>query len=382
MNLFFTDSEFVWEGLSRSGIPFLCDAKMELLDAPNKYLRYVATVRGRTRAPNTWRTYGNHLYEYFSFVEVNELDWRRPTASQLSAWRDSMLERGCSRATANQRIRGVHKFYEWTTEQGTTQLNPFEKGDVHIRKDRGLLSHVDASGNRAAALDLTLNTNKTFPKFLLLREAVSFLDAATPFTVKLMGYIALLTGMRREEITALDYRVLPNPCGRDPSKHLQMFLNARLTPTKGNKSRIVMLPYDLAVAIWDYFNQIWPARSRKFKLRHPGVETTKLFLTSQGMPLSTRYLNNSFQKLSAKNGVICHPHMLRHTFGTYELVRVSRKFGEVKGLMWVRDRLGHTSIGTTELYVHGADLIKNDAVDGYQTEILNSMQNGVKNKND
>lgn len=192
-----------------------------------------------------------------------------------------------------------------------------------------------------------------------------------------MGYIALLTGMRQDEITALDYRVIPNPCGQDPSKHLQMFLDARLTPTKGNKSRIVMVPYDLSVAIWNYFNHEWPIRSEKFKLRFLGEATTKLFLTSKGMPLSTRYLNNAFRKLSKRGNVSCHPHMLRHTFGTYELVRVSQKFGEVKGLMWVRDRLGHTSISTTELYVHGADLINNDMVDGYQIEVLKSMQNGA-----
>jgi len=50
MHLFLKTSEFVWHGLQRSGVPFLCDDTMELVDAPNQYLRYVATVRGWTRA--------------------------------------------------------------------------------------------------------------------------------------------------------------------------------------------------------------------------------------------------------------------------------------------------------------------------------------------
>ncbi|MEG6999257.1 recombinase, partial [Pseudomonas aeruginosa] len=59
-----------------------------------------------------------------------------------------------------------------------------------------------------------------------------------------------------------------------------------------------------------------------------------------------------------------------HTFGTYEFLRMSERRGTDGALHWVRDRLGHSSITTTEVYVHAADLLKHDEVDGYVEEVL------------
>src|SRR5450830_23816 len=101
MKLYFTDSGFIWKGLARPDIPFLCDGEMNLVNAPNAYLRYIATVKGRTRSENTWRTYGNHLYEYFSFLEANTLRWDAVSQTEIAAWRDTMLERQCARSTVN-----------------------------------------------------------------------------------------------------------------------------------------------------------------------------------------------------------------------------------------------------------------------------------------
>lgn len=377
MHLFFTDVGFTMHGQPRPNVPFLCFASMELCDVPNEYLLYVVTVRGRTRSKATWRTYANHLYEYFSFVEANTINWLHPSAEELAAWRDSMVDRGCSTATVNQRLRCVEGFYKWATYQKKIGNSPFVRELAHVRKATGFLAHTIASTNLSPALDLTLRSNKAFPKFLNLKDALTFLNSATSHTVKLMGFLALLTGMRREEVTYLDYRVLPNPAGHDPNQHIAMYLDAAKTPTKGAQSRTVMLPYGLAVALSNYFTQIWPLRAKKYRINFDGEETTKLFLSKAGNEFSLRYLNNEFRKIASKTGIDCHPHTLRHTFGTYELVRVSKKFGEVKALMWVRDRLGHSSVTTTELYVHGADLIRNDIVDGYQTEVLRAMANGT-----
>ncbi len=48
MKLFFTGPEFILNGASRPEIPFLVDGEMEMVSAPNQYLRYIATVKGRT----------------------------------------------------------------------------------------------------------------------------------------------------------------------------------------------------------------------------------------------------------------------------------------------------------------------------------------------
>jgi len=73
MRLFVAGEEFVMNGMAYPGITFLCDKEMELVSAPNQYLPYIAVIRGRTRSPKTWLTYGSHLYEFFSFLEANDL---------------------------------------------------------------------------------------------------------------------------------------------------------------------------------------------------------------------------------------------------------------------------------------------------------------------
>ncbi|HJV50643.1 MAG TPA: tyrosine-type recombinase/integrase [Noviherbaspirillum sp.] len=382
MRLFFTDNEFVWKGVARPNIPFLCDSEMELVSAPNEYLRYVAAVRGRTRSEKTWATYGHHLYEFFAFLEANDLGWDKVDQTHIAAWRDAMLERSCERTTVNQRLRCVHAFYQWVTREGRIHAVPFATEDIWVAKPRGFLAHVDASGGRFDANELTVQTHKPLPKFLHMDKAIHFIEALSPHSLKLMAYLALLTGMRRFEIVGLDYRVVPNPAGHDPGKQLRMVLDPMLTPTKGDKERFVMLPYDLSVALWDYFSGIdykhgldWNKRNALFKRSH-GKESTRFFLSSYGEELSERYLNNAFADASKATGIKCNPHKLRHTFGTYELLRMSKKVGQSQALLWVRNRMGHSSITTTEQYIHAADLVQHDDVDGYQLEVLEALRRG------
>ena len=114
---------------------------------------------------------------------------------------------------------------------------------------------MDASGSRFAANELTIQTSKPVPKFLHMEKAIRFLEALSPRRLKLMGYLALLTGMRREEVVGLGLPGSAQSGGtrsRQNAAHVQ--LDATLTPTKGNKTRTIMLPYDLSVALWNTSN--------------------------------------------------------------------------------------------------------------------------------
>jgi len=375
MHLFFTDATFVWQGFTRPDLPFLCDKNMELVSAPNAYLRFIGTVKGKTRSPKTWRTYANHLYEYFTFLELNNLNWKDVSLSSLATWRDTMLSRGCSRSTVNQRLRCIADYYTWAVQSTLIEKSPMSVESVRTSKHRGLLTHIDSSGRRVEANILTTQTHTSPPKFLLLGQAIDFIEALSPHLLKLMGYLALLTGLRREELTCLVYKVFPNPCGQDPNKQLPMILDEKFTPTKGAKTRTVMIPYDLAVALWNYFCLDWPKRHALHVRKHKR-ESLNFFLSEYGDELSIRYLNNAFSKASKKTGIPCHPHMLRHTFGTYEFLRMSEKMGRDRALLWLRERMGHSSITTTEMYIHTADLIENREVDEYQRNVMEKISNG------
>lgn len=290
MHMFLTDEEFIWKGMPRPGIPFICTSKMELCSTPNSYLLYIATIKGRTRSPRTWVTYASHLYEYLSFLEINNLRWEKVDQNDIAIWRDQMIERGCIRSTVNQRLRGIFNFYQWAFLQGKTHKIPFFKEDVWCKSHNGFMSHLDARGNRVVANALTLQTYELVPKFLHIEQAICFLEAISSDTLKMMGYLALLTGMRRAEIIEMDLRVFPNPSGNDPNKLLPMILDASITPTKGQKTRTVMLPYDLAVVLWEYFLKDWPKRNRLHRIKY-GKESNRFFLSKYGEELSLCCLN-------------------------------------------------------------------------------------------
>ena len=65
------------------------------------------------RSPATWRTYAVHLYEYFSFLEENDLMWNQVDQEQITVWRNSMLDRDLTRSTINSRVITTSAFYTW-----------------------------------------------------------------------------------------------------------------------------------------------------------------------------------------------------------------------------------------------------------------------------
>lgn len=370
MRLFLTDCDFKVHGQPYAGVPFMVDDEMALAAAPNDYLFYVAVVKGRTASPRTWQTYGNHLYEYFSFLEPNGLRWDAINQTHLAAWRDSMLSRGCARSTVNQRLSAVSNFYRWALRSGLTHSLPFQTQDVWVAKPKGFLAHVDAKSNRFQANELTLRTAKPLPKFLTTEQARQFVAALTPRRNRLMAYLMWFCGLRREEVVALDMNALPNPAGIPPEQGLRMTLNT----TKGSKPRWVLMPYDLAVQLWDYMMFERSGLAKKYQVSHGKQETDRLFLTEYGEHISLEGMNNAFRKAFKRSGIRCTPHMLRHTFGTYEFLRMCKIKPKEGALYWVKDRMGHASMSTTEIYVHTADLIDHTDIDGYQAEICKLLQ--------
>jgi len=70
------------------------------------------------------------------------------------------------------------------------------------------------------------------------------------------------------------------------------------------------------------------------------------------------------------NSVSMGSHILRHTYATHTLKSLmSRKSITFNPLIYVRDRLGHNSITTTEKYLHFLDDIEDDLRTRYQEEI-------------
>jgi len=163
--LLFTTDDFRPLGRSVSGVPMLLDGSMRLVEPACAWLMHVALVRGRTRSSQTWRAYGEALYDWWQTLEANGWAWDRVSYHEVAAYRDRMLSgpsdhtgRPYARATINGRLRVIALFYRWCAARGLTASVPFTSQDVSVARSRPapFLAHVDASGGVRSANELVL----------------------------------------------------------------------------------------------------------------------------------------------------------------------------------------------------------------------------------
>src|SRR5262249_49790841 len=130
-------------------------------------------VRGRTRSKETWRTYGEALYDWWQTLEANGWGWDKVRSNELAAYRNHMLEgtsdhtgRPYSRATINIRLRVLAMFYRWCEASGLVDKVPFSISELSLGRSRPttFLTHVDAKGGRQSANELTLRHTRSLPR--------------------------------------------------------------------------------------------------------------------------------------------------------------------------------------------------------------------------
>lgn len=108
--------------------------------------------------------------------------------------------------------------------------------------------------------------------------------------------------------------------------------------SKYGKGRMLPLAKKVRFCLTDYF-----------RLNGQPSDNDFVFLTNKGLPLSENAVKCVFQRLKAKSGVSrIYPHLLRHTFATSFILGG----GSVEVL---RIYMGHSSIETTQRYLHLAD---------------------------
>jgi site-specific recombinase XerD len=136
---------------------------------------------------------------------------------------------------------------------------------------------------------------------------------------------------------------------------------------KWSKPREIDVPYDLMERLWEYSLR---HRQRRANNRADGQEFPHLFLTEQGKPYTKQAVGDIFRKLAHRVGFEITAHMLRHSYATYLLwsLRKSKTF-EGEPLLYVRDRMGHSDVSTTTVYLHLINRLEGSLVLAHEDEI-------------
>ncbi|WP_065091974.1 tyrosine-type recombinase/integrase [Rhizobium leucaenae] len=354
--LLFTTDEFAPNGIPCPGIPMLLDHEMRLVEPACAWLLHIALVRGRTRSRQTWRTYGEALYDWWQTLEANEWIWHGIGVAEIAAYRDRMLfrpsehtGRAYARSTINGRLRTLALFYRWCLGANLVHHIPFTVDELSLSRSRpqGFLAHVDATGGRQLVNELTVRQPSTLPQPLspaTVRQVMSRLDARNRLIVEW----AVTTGMRRMEVAGLRLSALPR-------SSQDALVAVKIESTKGGKARTVYPPRPLVDRTVAYAREERAVVVRRAKLREANfTEPDTVFLTGAGRAMSARRIGAMFSASAAAAGVATSFHALRHTYATAMLRFLQRRAQDepdLNPLLTLQVILGHADLATTAIYL-------------------------------
>lgn len=370
MDLIFSSPEFKIRGFSYTGFPILLTENNKVFTEGLNFLIYHCFKRGRVQSRRSWDTFGRDLYDFFAFLECHKLDWRqvesRTNETLLAVYRDwSFVHCNLSASTVNRRLRLAIKFYQYALEHEWIGTLPYEMEAVLVRRPKGFLAHTDCSGGLSATPDVMLRATATKIKVLNGEQIAELLKAIKSPTLHLIVRLALTTGLRKEELLTIPVTSVVNPRSTSARSHIVVDLNPQEMSTKGGKPRMVDVPVSLMSDLWEYV-----LHERQQAVARNSTSTNRLFVTAhgEGWSVQSRTLNNQLKALNLP--FPCNPHIFRHTYATHTLKSLRSKPGlSFEPLLYVRDRLGHASITTTEMYLHFLDQIEDDLRTQYQQEI-------------
>ncbi|MCI1756687.1 MAG: site-specific integrase [Sphingobium sp.] len=352
--LLFSTPAFRPDGSSVENVPMLLDARMRLVEPACAWLMHVALVRGRTRSPQTWRTYGEALYDWWQTLEANGWVWNEVGPGELSAYRDQMLRprsgtgRPLARSTINGRLRTIGRFYRWSVATGLMKQVPFVSQEITMSRSRpqGYLAHIDATGGRTKANELTMRHVPMLPR-PLAPEAIRRIMAAMSVRDRLIVEWAVTTGIRRMEVAGLTVRHLKRS-GNEP------MIPVQIDETKGGRSRMIYPPAPLVDRTRAYVREERAVLIRRTAVNRAGCDPDALFLTCRGQPVKPRRVGAMFAAAAEAAGVNATFHALRHTFAAAMLrflQREAQNNPELNPLLTLQVLLGHADLATTAVYL-------------------------------
>lgn len=364
--------DLVIGGRSYTDFPILLWDDMTGCEPANQFFRHYL-LRGSVESKHTWAAAGQALYDYFSFLQANDLTWdgaaKAGDKDAVAAYRDySRDEEGHARATLRLRLTYIVAFYEYCVRQGLVAHLPFDYEAKRRSQVGSFLAHA-ISTTQAVGADVMPKADHDLPRFLSREQVRHVLRVTRNPHHRMIIQFAFQSGLRRAEIATFPLSALVKPVGVK-TRNVKVELEPSAgegQKTKGRHPRTVWLPVPLMQDLHDYVKH-----HRKERAGLSDTPHKPLFLNAKGRPFAQdgKALTRIFGDIGSKAGVHLHPHLLRHTYATHTLVTLQRnpQLG-IDPLVFLQRQLGHASINTTMMYLHLVQELADDAVLQYHDEL-------------
>jgi len=282
------------------------DLSLKLDELQQIFLDYLAIERGLSpRTIEAYRGDLKHFGAYVATLEISSLD--DLTITQLSHYQ-FLLHKSYAPVSIRRKLSALKMFFRFLRGRELIASNPL----LNLETPR---------------------MGRTLPPVISVEEVQQLLASPNHDTVlgrrdQVMLQVLYATGVRVSELVSL--------------RLLQMNFNLGVISVigKGDKERLIPLPFGVLGEIVDYLQE---TRPKLLKHRH----SEYLFLNRSGKPLSREGFWKNIVRYAKKAGIRrkVYPHLLRHAFASHMLAGGA-------DLRVVQSLLGHADLSTTQIYTH------------------------------
>ena len=267
------------------------------------FLSYLETVK--QYSPNTIKSYERDLASLSLFLSSEFKGWQSVKEHDMRTFINSERRRGLSPRSIQRLLSSCRTFFEYLLNEGQIKISPAQ--NISSPKLAQLLP-------KAMDADLVQRLLDFKPKGM------------TEIRDKALAELLYSSGLRLSEICRLNL--------------IDLDLKERtcIVTGKGNKTRIVPVGRKAIQAIRDWLIH------RSDLIITKKTNTEAVFLNIKGKRISPRSIQLRLEKLCELRGIPgINPHMLRHSFASHVL----ESSGDLRA---VQEMLGHSDIGTTQIY--------------------------------
>ena len=270
----------------------------------NDFLAYLETVKQLSN--NTTNSYRRDLDKFSDFLSDSDIkSWKEVKESEVRAYVNKERRRGLSPRSIQRTLSSYRSFFNYLLQERVIDKSPAE--NISSPKSPSLLP-------KAMDADLVQRLLDFKPEGIFeVRD-------------KAMAELLYSSGLRLSELCDL------NLISLDIKERICRVVG------KGKKTRDIPVGKKAIQSIRDWMLY------RKELIESKKTETEALFLNNKGKRISPRSVQLRLEKLCVMRGLPgINPHMLRHSFASHVL----ESSGDLRA---IQEMLGHSDIGTTQIY--------------------------------
>ena len=299
-----------------------------LLEENNYFLDYCLNYRRLSK--NTLRVYQFDLEHFNRFLNSEEplvKDYSMVTKAILESYLISL--HSYSVKTIKRKYACLRSLFHYLEYEEKIDQNPFARFQLNVREPHRLRTTMNfeeiekflsvAYEEKPSSLPEKPGAITARPLKITSEEFIWIRDIA-------ILELLFVGGLRVSELCSLTLNDIN-------LKH-----NAIMIHGKGNKERLIYLENEeVIVALNSYL----------YQRKNGDSHLPYVFITKFGMMLSTQAVRNLVTKYTRLAGIKKNitPHVFRHTFASLLLE-------EGVDIKYIQDFLGHSSISTTQIYLH------------------------------